>query len=441
MIYVCNRSKWQLEEIIMKSYKDLSKEELKNEIEILEKRYNAFKAQNLKLDMTRGKPCAEQLDISMDILDIPAKELRKAADGTDCFNYGVLDGIPEAKALFAEMLEVNTDEIIVGGNSSLNLMYDTIARAMSLGILGSTPWSKLDGVKFLCPSPGYDRHFAICELFGIEMITIDMKQDGPDMDTVEKLVSEDESIKGIWCVPKYSNPDGITYTDEVVNRFANLKPKAKDFRIFWDNAYCVHHLSENPDKLKNILKACKDAGNENMVYIFSSTSKISFPGAGVAVMATSTENLKGIKKSLTIQTIGHDKINQLRHAKYFKNLEGINTHMKKHADILEPKFNTVLQILEEELGGKDIASWNKPNGGYFVSLNTLDNCAKEVAKLAGEAGVALTKAGATFPYGNDPRDRNLRIAPTMPPVEELKKAIEVLAICVQLVSASKLLNQ
>ena len=425
----------------MKSYKDLSKEELKNEIEILEKRYNEFKAQNLKLDMTRGKPCAEQLDISMDILDIPAKELRKAADGTDCFNYGVLDGISEAKALFAEMLEVGTDEIMVGGNSSLNLMYDTIARAMSLGILGSTPWSKLDSVKFLCPSPGYDRHFAICELFGIEMITIDMKHDGPDMDTVEKLVSEDESIKGIWCVPKYSNPDGITYTDEVVNRFANLKPKAKDFRIFWDNAYCVHHLSENPDKLKNILKVCKDVGNENMVYIFSSTSKISFPGAGVAVMATSTENLKGIKKSLTIQTIGHDKINQLRHAKYFKNLEGINTHMKKHADILKPKFNTVLEILDEELGGKDIASWNKPNGGYFVSLNTMDNCAKEVAKLAGEAGVALTKAGATFPYGNDPRDRNLRIAPTMPPVEELKKAIEVLAICVQLVSATKLLNK
>ncbi len=425
----------------MKSYKDLSKEELKKEIEILQKRYNEFKAQNLKLDMTRGKPCAEQLDISMDILDIPAKELRKTADGTDCFNYGVLDGIPEAKALFAEMLEVSTDEIMVGGNSSLNLMYDTVARAMSLGILGNTPWSKLEGVKFLCPSPGYDRHFAICELFGIEMITVDMKQDGPDMDTIEKLVSEDESIKGIWCVPKYSNPDGITYTDEVVDRFANLKPKAKDFRIFWDNAYCVHHLSDNPDKLKNILKACKDAGNENMVYIFSSTSKISFPGAGVAVMATSAENLKGVKKSLTIQTIGHDKINQLRHAKYFKSLEGINAHMKKHADILEPKFNTVLEILDAELGGKDIASWNKPNGGYFVSLNTMDNCAKEVAKLAGEAGVALTKAGATFPYGNDPRDRNLRIAPTMPPVEELKKAIEVLGICVQLVSATKLLNQ
>ncbi|ACL75101.1 aminotransferase class I/II-fold pyridoxal phosphate-dependent enzyme [Ruminiclostridium cellulolyticum] len=425
----------------MKSYKDLSKEELKSEIEILEKRYNEFKAQNLKLDMTRGKPCAEQLDLSMDMLDIPAVELRKAADGTDCFNYGVLDGIPEAKALFAQMLEVSTDEIMVGGNSSLNLMYDTIARAMSLGILGSTPWSKLNSVKFLCPSPGYDRHFAICELFGIEMITIDMKQDGPDMDTVEKLVSEDDSIKGIWCVPKYSNPDGITYTDEVVDRFSNLKPKAKDFRIFWDNAYCVHHLTENPDKLKNILKACKDAGNDNMVYIFSSTSKVSFPGAGVAVMATSTENIKGIKKSLTIQTIGHDKINQLRHAKYFKNLDGINSHMKKHADILKPKFNTVLEIFEGELGGKDIASWNKPNGGYFVSLNTMDNCAKEVAKLASEAGVALTKAGATFPYGNDPRDRNLRIAPTMPPIEELKKAIEVLVICVQLVSANKLLNQ
>lgn len=425
----------------MKSYMDLSKEELKNEIEILQKRYNEFKAQNLKLDMTRGKPCAEQLDLSMDMLDIPARDLRKTADGTDCFNYGVLDGIPEAKALFAEMLDVSTDEIMVGGNSSLNIMYDTIARAMSLGVLGGTPWSKQERVKFLCPSPGYDRHFAICELFGIEMIIIDMKQDGPDMETVEKLVSEDESIKGIWCVPKYSNPDGITYSDEVVDRFANLKPKAKDFRIFWDNAYCVHHLTDHPDQLKNILKACRDAGNADMVYIFSSTSKISFPGAGVAVMASSSENIKGIKKSLTIQTIGHDKINQLRHAMYFKNLEGINAHMKKHAGILKPKFNIVLEILDEELVGKGIASWNKPNGGYFISLNTLDNCAKEVAKLAGEAGVALTKAGATFPYGKDPRDRNLRIAPTMPPVAELKKAIEVLAICVQLVSARKLLTE
>lgn len=425
----------------MKNFKDLTKDELKNEIEILQKRYDEFKAQNLKLDMARGKPCSEQLDLSMDILDIPAKQLRKSANGTDCFNYGILDGLPEAKALFAEMLEVSTDEIIVGGNSSLNLMYDAISRAMSLGILGCTPWSRQERVKFLCPSPGYDRHFAICELFGIEMIIIDMKQDGPDMDAIEKLVSEDESIKGIWCVPKYSNPDGITYSDQVVDRFANLKPKAKDFRIFWDNAYCVHHLSDHPDQLKNILKACKDAGNENIVYMFTSTSKISFPGAGVAVMASSAENIKGIKTSLTIQTIGHDKINQLRHALYFKNLEGINAHMKKHAAILKPKFDIVLEIFDEELSGKGIASWNKPKGGYFISLNTLDNCAGEVAKLAGEAGVTLTNAGATFPYGKDPRDRNLRIAPTMPPVADLKKAMEVLAICVQLVSARKLLNE
>lgn len=421
----------------MRSYKDLSKDELKIEIEKLEVRYNAFKEQKLKLDMTRGKPCSEQLDLSMDMLDIPAKDLRKAADGTDVLNYGILDGLPEAKSLFSEMLDVNTSEIIIGGNSSLNLMYDTIARGMSLGVLGSTPWSKQGTIKFLCPSPGYDRHFAICELFGIEMIIIDMKQDGPDMDTVERLVAEDESIKGIWCVPKYSNPDGITYSDEVVDRFAALKPKAKDFRIFWDNAYCVHNLTENPDKLKNIMTACKEAGNENLVYVFASTSKISFSGSGVAVMASSVENINSIKKSLTIQTIGHDKVNQLRHVKYFKNLDGINLHMKKHANILKPKFDIVLEILEEELNGKEIASWNKPNGGYFISLNTLDNCAKEVEKLALEAGVVLTKAGATYPYGKDPRDRNIRIAPTLPPVSELKKAIEIFAISIQLVSAKK----
>ncbi len=424
----------------MNSYSNLSTSELQHEIETLEKRYNAFKEQKLKLDMTRGKPCSEQLDVSAEILDIPSKELRKAADGTDTFNYGVLDGLPEAKALFSEMLGVDKTEIIIGGNSSLNMMYDSIGRAMSLGILGGTPWSRLEKVKFLCPSPGYDRHFAICELFGIEMIIIDMNQDGPDMDAVEKLVAEDESIKGMWCVPKYSNPDGITYSDEVVDRIAALKPKAKDFRIFWDNAYCVHHLSDKPDELKNILTACKAAGNENMVYIFSSTSKISFPGAGIAMMASSVENLNWIRKSMTIQTIGHDKINQLRHVKYFKNVEGINFHMKKHANILKPKFDVVLEILENELGGKGIASWNKPNGGYFVSLNTLDNCAKDVEKLALEAGVVLTKAGATYPYGKDPKDRNIRIAPTLPPVEELKKAIEILSISVQLVSVRKALE-
>lgn len=424
----------------MNSYSKLSKNELQNEIEKLEKRYNAFKEQKLKLDMTRGKPCSEQLDMCMEILDIPSRELRKAADGTDTFNYGVLDGLPEAKALFAEMLDVDKSEVIIGGNSSLNLMYDAVARAMSLGILGSTPWSKLDRVKFLCPSPGYDRHFAICELLGIEMITIDMRQDGPDMDTVEKLVSEDDSIKGMWCVPKYSNPDGITYSDRVVDRIAALRPKAKDFRVFWDNAYCVHHLSDKPDELKNILTACKATGNDNMVYVFSSTSKISFPGAGIAAMAASVENLNGIRKSMTIQTIGHDKINQLRHVRYFKNLDGINLHMKKHASILKPKFDIVNEILEKELGGKEIASWNKPNGGYFISLNTLDNCAKEVEKLSLEAGVVLTKAGATYPYGKDPKDRNIRIAPTLPPVEELKKAIEIFCISIRLVSAKKFLE-
>lgn len=424
----------------MNSYSKLSKNELQNEIEKLEKRYNAFKEQKLKLDMTRGKPCSEQLDMCMEILDIPSRELRKAADGTDTFNYGVLDGLPEAKELFAEMLDVDKSEVIIGGNSSLNLMYDAVARAMSLGILGSTPWSKLDRVKFLCPSPGYDRHFAICELLGIEMITIDMRQDGPDMDTVEKLVSEDDSIKGMWCVPKYSNPDGITYSDRVVDRIAALRPKAKDFRVFWDNAYCVHHLSDKPDELKNILTACKATGNDNMVYVFSSTSKISFPGAGIAAMAASVENLNGIRKSMTIQTIGHDKINQLRHVRYFKNLDGINLHMKKHASILKPKFDIVNEILEKELGGKEIASWNKPNGGYFISLNTLDNCAKEVEKLSLEAGVVLTKAGATYPYGKDPKDRNIRIAPTLPPVEELKKAIEIFCISIRLVSAKKFLE-
>ena len=423
----------------MSDFKSLSKEQLNAIIDELQTRYEAFKAQNLKLDMTRGKPCTEQLDLSMDMLDIKSSELKKADDGTDARNYGGLDGLQEAKALFGEMLGVAANEIIIGGNSSLNLMYDAVSRAMLLGIMGSTPWCKLEKVKFLCPSPGYDRHFAICELFGIEMIIVDMKHDGPDMDAVERLVSSDDSIKGIWCVPKYSNPDGITYSDEVVDRFAALKPAAKDFRIFWDNAYCVHDLTDEPDQLKNILAACKAAGNPDMVYMFASTSKISFSGAGVAVMAGSVDNINYIKKSLTIQTIGHDKVNQLRHVKYFKNMDGIKSHMKKHAEILKPKFDTVLDILEKELAGKNIASWNKPNGGYFISLNTMDNCAKEVASMALDAGVVLTKAGATYPYGKDPQDRNIRIAPTLPPIEELKKAIEILAICVQLVSAKKLL--
>ncbi|MCX7711238.1 MAG: aminotransferase class I/II-fold pyridoxal phosphate-dependent enzyme [Clostridia bacterium] len=423
----------------MEKYSALSPQQLTELKTSLTEKYNGYKAQNLKLDMSRGKPCPEQLDLSMGLLDM--KDY-KAKDGTDCRNYGGLDGIPEAKELFAKMLDVSTKEIIIGGNASLNMMFDAISRAMTFGVVGSdVPWGKLPKVKFLCPSPGYDRHFAVTELFGIEMIVVDMKSDGPDMDTVEKLVAEDESIKGIWCVPKYSNPDGITYSDEVVDRFAKMQTKAKDFRIFWDNAYAVHHLTDKPDQLKNILTACKEAGNPNRVFIFSSTSKISFAGAGVAMMAGSEENMNQIKKILTIQTIGSDKINQLRHVNYFKSIEGIENQMKKHAAILKPKFDMVLDILEAELGGKEIAWWNKPNGGYFISLNILPGCAKQVVQMAADAGVVLTKAGATFPYGKDPQDRNIRIAPSYPSLEELRKAIEILCVCVELTSAEKLLAE
>lgn len=403
------------------------------------KRYENFKNRRLKYDMSRGKPCKEQLDLSMEMLNI--KEY-KSLDGTDCRNYGILDGIPEAKQLFAQLLEVSSEEVIIGGNSALNMIYDTIARAMSFGVTGSeVPWGKLPKVKFLCPSPGYDRHFAICEIFDIEMIIVDMKADGPDMEVVEKLVSEDESIKGILSVPKYSNPDGITYSDDVVDRLAAMKTKAKDFKIFWDNAYVVHHLSSKGDKLKNILEACRKAGNEDRVFIYTSTSKISFPGAGVAAMATSRTNVSKIKKQLSVQMIGHDKMNQLRHVKFFKTMENLEEHMKKHAEIIGPKFSTVLNILSEELGDKEIAWWNKPNGGYFISLNTLDGCAKKVIAMTAEAGVVMTPAGATFPYGKDPRDRNIRIAPTLPTLEELKEAIEIFCICIQITSIDKFLME
>ncbi|MCX7841650.1 MAG: aminotransferase class I/II-fold pyridoxal phosphate-dependent enzyme [Clostridia bacterium] len=405
-------------------------------LDVLMEKYNSYKAQNLKLDMSRGKPCPQQLELSMGLLD--RIEEFKTDDGTDTRNYGGVDGIPEAKELFSKMLGVSTKEIIIGGNSSLNMMYDTIARAMNLGVLGSDmPWGKLQKIKFLCPSPGYDRHFAICEQLNIEMIVVEMKKDGPDMDAVERLVAEDESIKGIWCVPKYSNPDGITYSDEVVDRLASMKAKAKDFRIFWDNAYAVHHLSDKHDHLKDILKACKEAGNPDRVFIYSSTSKISFAGAGVAMMAASEDNINLIRKQISIQTIGPDKINQLRHVRYFKSVEDIHNHMKKHAEILKPKFDVVLDVLDRELGGKNIAWWNRPNGGYFISLFTLEGCAKKVVAMAKEAGVVLTNAGATYPYGKDPKDHNIRIAPSYPSVEELKKAIEILCVCVQIASIEK----
>lgn len=426
----------------MKTYTEMSKEELFALKGDLEKQYEDAKALNLALDMSRGKPAAAQLDLSMPMMSLLNEDsVLKAENGTDCRNYGVLDGIPEAKKLMADMVGAKPENVIVYGNSSLNIMYDTIVRSMLHGVLGSTPWCKLDKVKFLCPVPGYDRHFAITESFGIEMISIPMTENGPDMDMVEKYVQEDKAVKGIWCVPKYSNPQGISYSDETVRRFAALKPAAKDFRIFWDNAYCVHHIyEEKQDEILNILEECEKAGNPDMVYQFASTSKVTFPGSGVAAISTSTANIADIKKYMTLQTIGHDKINQLRHVKFLKDADGIKAHMKKQADIIRPKFEAVLEVLDKELGGLGIATWTKPNGGYFISFETLDGCAKAVVGKCKEAGVVMTGAGATFPYGKDPKDSNIRIAPTLPTPEELSKAADLFVLCVKLVSVEKLLE-
>ena len=402
--------------------------------------YNEFKARGLKLDMSRGKPSPDQLDLSLDMLNINIDEW-KTCNGFDCRNYGLLDGIPEAKSLFAEILGVLPEEVFVYGNASLTAMYDYVSRAMTHGIMGSKPWCKYDKVKFLCPVPGYDRHFAICEHFGIEMINVPLNDAGPDMDMIEKLVSEDETIKGIWCIPQYANPTGISYSDETVKRFAALKPKAEDFRIFWDNAYCIHHLTENPRTILNLMDECKKLGSENMVYMFASTSKISFSGAGVAVMAASTENMADIKKQMTIATIGFDKMNQLRHVKYFGNADGMKKHMLRHAAIIRPKFDAVLEELEKEIAPLGIGSWFHPQGGYFISFDTLNGCAKRVVQLCKDAGVVLTGAGATYPYGNDPDDKNIRIAPTYPSVDELKKAMELFCICVKLASIEKILDE
>ena len=427
----------------MVAYSELSKEELlklKNE---LEEQFSEVKAKGLNLDMSRGKPSAAQLDLAMGMMDVlNSKSDLKCQEGVDCRNYGVLDGIQEAKQLLADMMEVPKDNIVIFGNSSLNVMYDTIARSMTHGVMGSTPWCKLDKVKFLCPVPGYDRHFAITEHFGIEMINIPMTESGPDMDLVEKLVSEDEAIKGIWCVPKYSNPQGITYSDETVHRFAKLKPAAKDFRIYWDNAYGIHHLYEDKqDYLIEILMECKKEGNPDMVYKFCSTSKVSFPGSGVSAIAASDANLVAIRKQMTIQTIGHEKLNQLRHARFYKDIHGMVKHMKLHADILRPKFEAVLEVLEEELGGLGIGSWLAPRGGYFISFDAMEGCAKAIVAKAKEAGLVMTPAGATFPYGKDPKDSNIRIAPSYPTPEELKIASEIFVLSVKLVSIDKLLEE
>ena len=425
----------------MADFTTLGAKELQGLKAELEKRYSAFQSRNLSLDMTRGKPSSQQLDLSLGMLDCFTKEQFKANDGTDCRNYGILDGIPEAKKLFAEYLEVTPDDIIIGGNSSLQLMYDTIISAMVHGVVDSdVPWGKLPKVKFLCPTPGYDRHFAVCESMQIEMINIELGDNGPDMDTIEKLVEGDDLIKGMWCVPKYSNPTGITYSNDTVDRLAKMRTKAKDFKLFWDNAYTVHHLTDKRIELKNILTACTEAGNSERPLIFGSTSKISFAGAGIAMIAGSKNNIDFRKKHIFFQTIGSDKLNQLRHVKFFKDLQGIENHMKKHAALLKPKFDAVQDVLNKELAGKNIASWSNPDGGYFVSLDTMDNCAKAVVDMAANGGTKLTPAGATFPYGKDPRDRNIRISPSLPSVEDIKLAMELVGICVQLMSISKLMK-
>ncbi|MCR5791599.1 MAG: aminotransferase class I/II-fold pyridoxal phosphate-dependent enzyme [Lachnospiraceae bacterium] len=425
----------------MTAYKEMSKAELEALKKTLEEKYEDVKGKGLKLDMSRGKPSATQLDLSMKMMDVlnSGTEL-KGEEGIDCRNYGTLDGIKEAKDLMAQMCEVPAENIIIYGNSSLNIMYDTVSRSMTHGVLGNTPWCKLDKVKFLCPAPGYDRHFKITEFFGIEMITIPMTPTGPDMDLVEKYVSEDPAVKGIWCVPKYSNPQGITYSEETVKRFANLKPAAPDFRIYWDNAYNVHHLYEDDqDFLLEILEECKKAGNEDMVYKFASTSKITFPGSGIAVLAASKRNIAEIKKQLSIQTIGHDKVNQFRHYHFFKNMDNMHKHMMKQADILRPKFEAVEEVLDRELTGLEIGSWIKPKGGYFISFEAMEGCAKAIVAKAKEAGLIMTDAGATFPYGVDPKDTNIRIAPSYPTPEELAVAADLFVICVKLVSIEKIL--
>ncbi len=426
----------------MKSYSELTREELLELKSELEKKYEEAKAEGLALDMSRGKPSPAQLDLSRGMLDVlnSSSEL-KAENGTDVRNYGLLEGIYEARKLMGDIMGVPAENVIVCGNASLNIMYDLVSRAEVFGFDGCTPWAKLDKVKFLCPAPGYDRHFGITELFGIEMITVPMNEDGPDMDIVEKYVNNDESVKGIWCVPKYSNPQGVVYSDETVKRFAALKPAAKDFRVFWDNAYAVHDLyPEKEVKLLNIFDECKKNGNENMVFELCSTSKISFSGAGISAVASSKNNIEEIKKYMTKQTIGYDKINQLRHVKYFKDINGIKEHMKKHAALLRPKFEAVLDTLEKDLAGTGVGTWTKPLGGYFISFEGLEGTAKAVVQKCKDAGMTLTGAGATYPYKNDPKDSNIRIAPSYPSLEEMSKAAALFTICVRLVSIDKILE-
>lgn len=427
----------------MKPYNEMRTEELQALREKLEKEYEDVKSRGLKLDMSRGKPSVSQLDLSMGIMDIlDSHSDTRTEAGIDCRNYGNLDGIPEAKDMMGCIMGVPAENVIICGNGSLSVMYNAVASSMTHGVCGSEPWGKLDKVKFLCPVPGYDRHFTIMEYFGIEMVNIPMTEQGPDMDLVERYVNTDPAVKGIWCVPKYSNPQGISYSDETVKRFAALKPAAPDFRIYWDNAYAIHHLyEEEQDEILDILSECEKAGNPDMVYEFASTSKISFAGGGIGVVAASLNNLQYIRKWMNVQTIGYDKLNQLRHVRYFKNMDGLKEHMRKHANILRPKFEAVLGVLERELGGLGIGSWTRPRGGYFISFEAMDGCAKEIVAKCKEAGVVMTNAGATYPYGNDPKDSNIRIAPTFPTPDELAQASDLFVLCVKLVSVCRLLEK
>lgn len=426
-----------------KKYSEMNRQELENEIVKLKAEYKKFQEMELSLNMARGKPCREQLDLSMGMMDALNSEADLSCeDGTDCRNYGVLTGIKEAKVLIGAMMENKPENIIIYGNSSLNVMYDTVSRAYTHGVMGNTPWCRLDKVKFLCPVPGYDRHFAITGYFGIEMVPVKMTPTGPDMDEVERLVANDESIKGIWCVPKYSNPQGYSYSDDTVRRFARLRPAARDFRIFWDNAYGIHHLyDDDQDYLIEILEECKKAGSPDLVYKFSSTSKITFPGSGIAAIATSLNNLEEIKAQLGFQTIGHDKVNQLRHVRFFGDINGMKEHMRKHAAIIRPKFEAVLEALDRDLAPVGIGSWTRPKGGYFISFDAPEGCAKAIVDRAKKAGVTMTGAGATYPYGRDPHDSNIRIAPTFPALSDLKLAMDVFTVCVRLVAADKLLKE
>ncbi|WP_165248286.1 aminotransferase class I/II-fold pyridoxal phosphate-dependent enzyme [Adlercreutzia sp. ZJ141] len=428
----------------MTAYATMSTQQLEEELTRLRAEHATFQAKGLSLNMARGKPSAAQLDLSMPMLDELRADVRAIAeDGTDCRNYGVLDGLPEAKRLMATMLDDNADNVIVFGNASLTIMYDTMARCFQFGTCGSRPWNDYDVVKWICPVPGYDRHFAITEAFGAQMIPVRLTATGPDMDEVERIAASDERVKGMWCVPKYSNPSGITYSDDTVRRLAFMECAADDFRIFWDNAYCVHHLydeANEQDHLLDIGRTCKEAGHADRAFKFASTSKVTFPGAGVAAMAASPANIADIKQHISVQMIGHDKLNQLRHVRFLRDASGIALHMSKHAAIMRPKFELVLQALDRELESIGECFWERPRGGYFVSFNAPHGCAKRTVELARQAGVCLTGAGATWPYGNDPADSNIRIAPSLPPLDELKEAMDVFCCCVKLAYAERLLG-